>query len=1016
MSSLCHLHLHSTKSRLDGWGTEAQIVDRAVELGHKAVAVTDHGNVCAHVPLWEAAKKKGIKPIFGCEFYIVEDMEERTATQESLGVNAFPHVTVLALDQQGYRNLLRLSRMSWQEGFFKYPRIDWEALARCSDGLAVLTGCVGGWPSRLLHNKGEEEAFNFLHKWMYRIDRLYVELNPVPGYEVSTSTCFKLLLMAKELGLPTVVTADAHFPCPADYRCQDMLLAIGTGRMVDDPTRQLKLPSDLYICSDREMAERLIRTDARFRTEATEVRKAFANTVMLAEEAAVELPRAEPLRFAGLREGESSYARLWAEVDKGIKNRVSQGLIEKEEASAYLGRCRTEFDTLHRKGFCDYILIVADIIREIKSRGAVVLTRGSAGGCCLLWAVGASETDPIKHGLSFERFFDDNRSDPPDVDVDFPPAYREQAIKYVAETYGEANTARLGSFNTFQAKAAVKAVAKTLGIPLEVIHPVSSALSGLDDDVLAQFDQMTDPKAVAVLKRYPELKLADKFVGQMSNHGMHACGVVVSPTPLDEVIGLMRGKDGCIVSSIDKRGAKALGHLKMDLLSVKALDVMARCLELLGKKPEWLETISLDDPATLQTASEMKLAGVFQLDGAAAWRVSRIIGLDAFDDLAIASSICRPGPAEWASIYARNKRDPEEFAAYLSKLHPIAADIVRPTYGILVYQEQVMLLARQLANLEWPEVQSLRKGVSDKLGTQPDKEKADAWRKEWHDKFVNGCLEAGFKQKVEPQEAEMWWHSIESHGGYSFNKSHAVTYALLSYWMLYFKTHHWHQFYPAYLEFEDDPATRKRLLREFMSLGGQVQVINPMLSGIHTSSPMPGLIVGGYADLYKVGEVMAQRIVQKGPFQYWSDLLDKGCSKSVRERLQLSGLPRYDPQPQALCALAPWMPVQAMPPKVVAAREKRGWPTCYQIASSEMMEDEVMVIGFITGRSVNVKHVDLIIEDETGALNVRISARNLKKLGPEFRALKLADLVAISGWWSGDALYARGKKVIELTK
>lgn len=1012
----CSLHQHSTYSRQDGWGLPEEMVARAIELGHTAVGLTDHGVLTGHVPLWQACKGTGVKPIFGVEFYIVDDLTARVKGVESLGIDETPHVTVLARTQQGYANLLKLSRISWQEGFYYRPRIDWPTLAKHSAGLNILTGCVGGYPSRILQRQGPEECKRFLDRWSQRTERLYVEINPCPGYDVSENTLLPLVQIARELGLPCVVTSDSHFPCAKDYRCQDILFAFGTGRRVDDPTRTHRIPSWAYQCGVKELYERVGKACPELRSPEYDplIRDGLRVTQELADAAEVELPRAEPLRFAGLSLDERSDYRLLREWTEGLSARRAAGLLPDDQWRTYVDRCKYEHQVLCSKGFADYILIVADIIKTVKAMGAVVLTRGSAGGCCLMWAMGASVTDPILHDLSFERFFDESRSDAPDIDVDLPPAYREKALEYVRTTYGEANVAQLANFSKFSTKSAVKAVATALGIPIGEVAPLSAALSGDDDDVTGQLAALTEPRAQAVLAKYPELKIADRFVGQMNAYSIHACGVLVSPTALDDVIGLMRGKDGQVVSSIDKRGAKALGHLKMDLLSVKALDIVARVLELIGKDPEWFETLPLDDPKALECARKLMLAGVFQLDGGAAGRVAREIGLSDLRDADVAVAICRPGPAAMTYQYGLAKRYPERLEGALVKVHPIAAAIVRPTLGILAYQEQVMKLAELLARLPMSEVQLLRKGIGDKLGTQADKEKAAAWVEEWRGKFVGGCV----ANEVDPKEADFWWSQIETHGGYSFNKAHSRTYALFAYWMFYLKAHYTNEFYTAYLENEQDGAVRKRLIKEYVTLGGDVRVLDPVHSRARTYSPAPGVVVGGYADLYGIGEAAAEKIMSKAPFCDWPTLL-ANLTPVLRARVEASGLPDGVIHPQALVALAPWFPVVSMPGDVLELRERRSIRKVADLSSHdeedvwrEYEEGETVILGFVTHRDVSPKSVELLVEDETGACPVRVSAKNLKQLGPLFRELNLGDLVAVNGWWSGDTLYAKGRAVL----
>lgn len=1012
-----HCHWHSTRSPLDGYGLETAMAQRAADLGHWAAAVTDHGNVCAHVRFDKAMRAKGLRPIFGCEFYITDDLTQKTAVNETLGVNGYPHVTVLAATQQGYANLLRLNSIAYRQGFHRYPRIDWLTLARLQEGLVVMSGCPMGYPTRLLESKGEEACHEWLMLWGSRIDRFYVEIDPSPGYDVSERTTLPLMRIAADLGLPLVLTADAHFPRPEDYKAQDIMLAIGTGCLVNSPHRPIRLADYYYACSVKELYDRAIHCvqaapEVDLSTPALDLLKqAIRNTGLIAEQCEVELPRANQIAFPGLPVDTSAADYLWSAVAIGLLKRIRQGLLTQQALGDYLDRCRREFDVIKAKGFCDYLLIVSDIIAAIRELGAVVLTRGSAGGCCLLWALGASVTDPILHDLSFERFFDDSRSDPPDVDVDFPEAMRPVVMDYVRELYGEQNVAQLGTFGTFGTRQAIKDVARAFGIPSDVLHPVSAALSGNDNDVTAQLDEITDPRALAVLQKYPVLRMAEKLVGQMRNAGVHACGVVIDNQPLEGRMGLMRGKDGQLVTAWDKRDVKDLGHLKMDLLSVAGLDVMQNILKLLGKHPDWLETIPLDDPKVYDLCRRGLMAGVFQLDGSAALKVSRDIGLDTFADICVASALCRPGPAVMVPVYAANKRSPDALGRLLKTMHAVAARTLAVTFGILIYQEQVMRLAHEMSGLPMPEVQVLRKGVSDKLGTQPDREKADAWKEEWRAKFVGGAV----KQGVAQTEADSWWRQVQTHGGYSFNKSHCYTYGLLGYWMLYCKAHHAGEFYASYLELEEDPVTRDRLIREFRQLGGVVEILNPQLSKAQTSCPKPGLIVGGYQNLYKCGEVSASALEAAGPFPTWEALL-AAAPGAVRTWIKASGIAggEADRNTQSMVRLAPWYPVETIPADVAQARQKKGWPTVGDLPNGLPWEGggETCLLGYVSHKEVTTKFISLLLQDETGAAPVRVSSKRVRELGAQFREVKVGDLIAVSGWWSGDTLYAKGRVIV----
>lgn len=962
----------------------------------------------AHVPFREAMAKCGLKPLYGCEFYIVENLHDRTRAQEALGVNAFPHITVLAETQKGYENLLALSRISWTEGRYYKPRIDSEHLWRHQEGLVVLSGCPGGWPTRLILNKGELACYVWLQQMRARIERFYVELDPCPGLDISEKTLGALVAMAADLKLPCVLTADPHFPRPSDHLAQDTLLCVGMGKTMDDEERKakLRLPENLYYCEDHELI-------ARARQTAPEVSlphwlAAIANTRAVADRCQVEIPHADRVQFAGLKPGQTAGRCLLDAMMNGVTWRSEQGQIPAEQRQNYLNRAFHEWEVLKEKGFCDYILAIADVIQHMKRQNCMVVTRGSAGGCLLLWLLGASVTDPIKHDLSFERFYDPSRPDPPDVDVDFEQGRREEAIEYVRQQYGEECCSQLAAISQLKARSAVLDVAFAFGIPKAEVAPLTAVLKSDDEDLDAQLDTVTDPKALAVLEKYPVLReLVPKLIGQYRQPSIHAAGVVISSLPLDRCVGIMLGKSGQHVASVDKRSAAKLGLLKMDFLSVASLDVIGATVRKLGWQVEDLERLPLDDPQALALADQGYLAGIFQLDGAAAARVARQIGLTSFADMVAASALCRPGPGDWVETYAHNKSEPERFSAYLGAMPVVAAVIVQDTYGILLYQEQVMRLARELAGFDWPDVHKLRKGVSDKLGSNP--QTGAVWTQEWREKFVAGAVSGGSMSR---DDAARWWEQIESHGGYSFNRSHCVTYGLVGYWMAYLKAHHPAEFYDAYLSLENDAVTMKRLIREFRALGGTVKLLDPAASQASFSCPEPGVLVGGYGNLHGIGPKTTLKIMSHTPHNNWQSLFG-ALPKALSAKVAGTGVATGNWDPQAVILMAPWFPVPCLAANLLALRETHRLPLLSALPKGQMTSGDVTVMGYVTATRFEKDRVMFVIEDETTAILVRVPARQVERIGASFRGLEVADFVAVSGWWAGDTLYAKENAVLQ---
>lgn len=998
---MIHLHQHTTFSFLDGYGTPRQLAERIVELGYDACAVTDHGNVYAHVPWQKACRQVGIKPIFGCEFYVVDDADERGQPEHGLyKAQSLPHVTVIALTQKGYENLLKLSRLSWDK-FYYYPRTDWPTLIRYEEGLAIFSGCIGGYVNRMIRAGDVDGAFKWIDHVGGRIENFYIELVPEPGIEACHQTMPWLLHMAHDLKLPVVMTADGHFPRPEDYQVQDLMLAVGLNKRVKDEDR-LSLPSYQFTCSDADIIARAkyVLPDA----DPAWFTNALQNAARLGKLAEVEIPHGKPVIYPkcnGLR----SEDVLWDQIAEGANQR------HVAHNNAYAERACYEFEVINGKGFCDYILAIADVVRWMKSQDSLVMLRGSAGGCLLLYLLGASDIDPIVHGLSFERFYNPTRPDPPDVDIDFERGRRADAIEYVYETYGRENCSQVAALSQLKAKAAVQDAARALGIPIHEVAPLKAALDSNDEDVDRQLTEVTDPTALAVLEKYPGLRIASKMIGQYRQSSTHAAGVLISSQPLDKVIGVVLDKDKKPVAAVDKKGAQDIGLLKMDFLAVNGLDIIAHAVRQIGKPMSWLATLPLDDTRTLDVANMGLLAGIFQLDGASATRVARQIGLNRFEDLAIASALCRPGPSDWVDTYRINKANPERFQKYLDSMHPIAADIVRETYGILLYQEQVMRLARELANFDWPDVHQLRKDVAEKTGLDPVK--GPKWRAEWEGKFIDGAVANGVSK---PGEAEFWWESIQTHGGYSFNKSHCTTYGMVSYYMLYLKAHHPLAFYSAYMALDDDPITVKRLIAEFRSMSGQVRLLDPRYSRAQfTSVPAENAIVGGFTSIKGIGPKIAEKIMAISPdgFSSWESMLG-AMPLHISNRIRATGVDTGCWDVQATILLAPWFPIPVTGAVEDELRSQYGVSQLNTLPSGQALEGNVLVGGYVTTTVFDRDRVMIALEDPHRVIICRVSSRAIHGgAAHKVRQLLVSDYVAVEGWWSGDAIYVRDVQVLK---
>lgn len=1012
------LHGHTTYSFLDGFGTPKQLTKRLKSLGRTACAITDHGNIIGHCDYEKNLTAAGIKPIFGCEFYVVDDMTDKSSRYvASLGVDTNPHVTVVAMNQTGYANLTKLSTLSYSEGFYHKPRIDWKTLARYQDGLCVLSGCVGGFPSRLILGKGAEAAFDFVRERVSQIEHYYVELIPVPGLGISMQTFPLLMDIARDLNVPWVMTSDPHFPAPEDHIAEDTLVAIGMRTTVDDPNRKVKLASFHYYCTDQELMDRARDTMFGLWTpeRERECQEAMDNSGLIADMCNVEIPKAKPMLYPGadIHPGGAA-AMLWSWIEEGIQFRVKQGKLPPSRKQEYLERATMEFELLRDKDFCDYILALADICRWAKAQDTLVMCRGSAGGCLILWLIGASETDSIFLDLDFNRFMDVTRNDPPDIDVDFEISMKERVYEYIANKYGKEKVCQILALSLVRARVAVQDVASAHGIPREEYSALSARLDSKDDDVDKQIEGTDDPLALAVLEKYPIFRMIDQIVGQARNSTIHAAGVLISSEPLSGQIAIMEQPGKPRVSSVDKHGAAYLNYLKLDLLMVSAYDVLADAVRKIGANMSWLYSLPYDDPAVYKLAQSGRVAGVFQLDGAAI-KVGHQIRLDVFEELIAASALCRPGAMEHVPTYRQNKFDQRVFNTYMSNVHPIAQKNVAKTYGILIYQEQVMRMCNQMGNMPMSQVHKLRKRIANASFH------GFALGAEYGDVFFAGCEANG----VTKTEADYWWHAIKAHGIYSFNRAHAATYAIVGYWMLYMKAHYPDAYFESYLKHEGisnshNQLLMKRLVADYRKQGGRIVLLDPRTSKKSFHSPEPGTIVGGWANIIGIGAAQADSIVKGGPYRDWEHVRSKlpaGLYYKLHEA-GITGQVTFDQQ--AVTELAPWMPIIHM------GDEEKSLCDTYRIASpsalvpNESSHGNVIVCGYVCVRYIQARtgtfkgeRIIYSVEDEDGAAEWRVSYKQTELAAKVKANVKRGDFITVEGWWSGEQLFIKDFRVLK---
>ncbi len=765
-----HLHTHSEYSLLDGANRIDDLIDRAIELGMPALALTDHGNLHGAWEFQEKARAKGIKPILGCEVYVAYgDRRARRREEGAPALNA--HLLLLAENRRGYQNLVKLSSIGYTEGFYRRPRVDREVLEKYAEGIICLSACLAGEVPRYLQYERYDEAKEAA-EWHARVfkDRYWLELqnHGIPKQDVINRGIIQL---SEELGLPLVVTNDAHYLRREDADAHDTLLCIGTGKDKDDPDRLRFHGEESYFKTADEMAELF-----------PDLPGLLAETVKIADRCNVEFEKQYQLPDFPLPDRfPEPMAMLRHEATEGAKARYGDPLPEEVRE-----RLDYELGVIENTGYAGYLLIVWDFIVAARERDIPVGPgRGSAAGSIICYALGITDVDPLEFDLLFERFLNPERVSMPDIDIDFCYERRGEVIDYVREKYGQASVGQIITFGTMKARAVIRDVGRVLGF------------SPSDTDRLAKLVPSTPGYSLTVAqarKKVPELAESDRedaqvrrlldyaesIEGLARHSSVHAAGVVIAPGPLDDYVPICSdSKSGAVITQFDMNALEKAGMLKMDFLGLRTLTVIddaARNVdERHGIRVDW-EEIGLEDPAVYEMLAAGRTSGVFQFESSLATDKLRAMRCDRFDDLVAVNALIRPGPLDsgMTDVYIRRKRG--EAVEYP---HPDLKEVLEPTYGVITYQEQVMRAANLLAGFSLAEADVLRKAVGKKDAELTDKVLGE---------FVTRAVERGVKKPKAVEIAKL----IRTFGRYGFNKAHSVAYALLSYRTAWLKAH-----YPA---------------------------------------------------------------------------------------------------------------------------------------------------------------------------------------------------------------------------
>src|SRR5660397_85689 len=680
----CHLHLHTDYSALDGGCTVDQVTARAAELGMPAVAITDHGVLSGVLHFYRSAVERGIKPILGLEAYVVEDRHRKDSQKEDRW-----HLTLLAENNKGYRNLLRLSSRAFLEGYYFKPRVDYELLSEHSDGLICLSGCPSGRLSRALMKGSDQEAREDTERLLsiFGKGNVFLEIQ-CAGIKELEDLPPRLADLSETTGLPLVATNDVHYLGEEDAEAHDVLLCIQTGSRREEENRLKFSSQEFYLKSEKEMREA-------FR----DYPEAVDNTLLVAERCEVELSFDQILLPSfETPAGESEPGFLRGLCREGMLRRYGDSPLEGAEE-----RLEMELAVIEEMGFSAYFLIVWDFVEYAKKEGIPVGPgRGSAAGSLVAYLLGITDLDPIQFDLLFERFLNPSRISMPDIDIDFSVAGRDRVIEYVAEKYGRDRVAQIATFGTIKARQAIRDAARVMDVPYSEGDRIAKMIPEGPSVTLA--DCMKKGRELADAYQEEEMvrrvvDMARPLEGLIRQDSIHAAGVVISDRPLTELLPLQQKGDSEVVTQVPMGDVESLGLLKMDFLGLRNLDVIAGAVRIIresGSGDFDIDSIPMDDSKTFEMLAQGDSEGVFQLESSGMRDAMREVNPSTFDDLIALVALYRPGPMEYIPQFVRNKRDPERVKYVDSRLEPV----LRPTYGVAVYQEQLMEIAYRTAYLK----------------------------------------------------------------------------------------------------------------------------------------------------------------------------------------------------------------------------------------------------------------------------------------------------------------------------
>ena len=861
-----HLHVHSHYSLLDGLTKIDDLVQAVKEDGSPAVALTDHGVMYGVIEFYQKCKKAGIKPIIGVEAYLAPG--GRADKTKSFDEKNFYHLLLLAKNNTGYHNLIKLTSIAHLEGYYYRPRIDWEVLTKYSEGLIATSSCLAGEIPRLLMAGNISKAKEKIkaYRELFGEGNFFLELQDHPELPEQVKLNEMLIELSKELNLPLIVTNDVHYLKAEDDEAQDILLCLQNKAKKEDTNRMSMLGANFSLKSTKQIAEAF-----------AHVPEALENTLKIAEMCNVDIELGKiQLPFFDVPNGMDGNEYLRHLALDGFVKRYGKTYEESEEV--YRTRVDYELDVIAKMGWPSYLLIVADFVNWAKQQNIVVGPgRGSAAGSLVCYLIGITNLCPIKYNLIFERFLNPDRISMPDIDLDFADTRRDEVLQYVQEKYGHDHVAQIITFGTMAARAAVRDVGRVLNYPYDYCDRLSKAIPPM---MKIQEALQRSPELKAIYEEPEARRIVDyaiKLEGVARHASVHACGVLITKSPLTDYVPIQfaSSSDKTIISQYSLHPIEDLGLLKMDFLGLSNLTIIESAINIIKNTRNTvidIDKIPLDDALTYKLFQMSETTGVFQFESSGMKRYLKELKPSQFEDIIAMVALYRPGPMEWIPDYISGKHARKK----TQYLHPKLEPILNVTYGVAVYQEQVMEIARSLAGFTMAEADVLRRAVGKKIA------KLLAEQKE---KFIEGCVKNGLSTKL---AAEIF-SFIEPFAGYGFNRSHAACYAMIGYQTAYLKANFPAEFMAALLTSDQQNTDRISIeIEECRHMGIAIQQPDINQSFDNFTVVSSDTIRFGLKAIKNVGEHIAEMVIKErkanGPFISLIDFLERIEDKDLNRK------------------------------------------------------------------------------------------------------------------------------------